>query len=873
MKTRLLGINGKLSAACLLLCLCGCGSAPQAVAPKDKSASDQPTGESIAEVAEPFSGLDSTVNAQKQSKEETPQAQVKPPVPKPTVEVPAPSKPSVPEPTAEQLKRWAMAPYERLQLLACRDSGKAGLLTSAVVIGDGETYVLAGSRLTAWKLDTDEPILDFSDPANEQVVKSFAAAPDGKWLASGDGKGNLQIWDLPDCKQRISKKIDSNGVAHVSISPDSTTIATTCFTGEVTIWDAAQLTLKKKFKVAEQALQNLLYVAPNRMAIAAEAASIWNIETGKQEHSLTTRGYHSTFALSPDAKRLAYSSEGKIEFWNIQERKNEGALTGSFGKDDLATFSPDGKFLVTASAFTIQIWDIASSQLVQVIDTFGWHTSSLNWLPKSSVLMIASQNGRVRFWGNSTTAAALGWKPLHRPLELPSKDSGEPAHPAQLMQVVDLRTIPKMPGATKTMTNDMMMTYSTPAPVEEAKVFYHYYLTRDGWSPTVDSASSPDAMNFTKQGFGLGLYFSKSADGSTQVNMSTSGNVDLRRLPKFDAVQPEIIYEADNTVMYRVKASLLDIETSLIRRLFDAGWTAYARLNSAKNEPADSRDMQFIRGATTLLVSIQRQPADPASYQVNYNKSLTTKSLPIPKDSGFIEFDGSTKPLMVASTAMTLEQTRDFYDKEMTAQGWLRRDTGKQFTEKSGWMTFIRGQCDVMIVLASLDSGKTQIYVGDGLENSSWQLQKVKKEDPRVAANGVEAADVPALNGWSIVKYDAEQKQIDFVAKGATTFKFAEAYSKELASRGWKTDGSGVKSAEYLLARFTKEKVELTLRATLRGDEIQASISGDGLLWTKTLPVAKQVIAYETWLRIHRYPAGLDLLDKYIAEMKTIAKE
>jgi hypothetical protein len=111
------------------------------------------------------------------------------------------------------------------------------------------------------------------------------------------------------------------------------------------------------------------------------------------------------------------------------------------------------------------------------------------------------------------------------------------------------------------------------------------------------------------------------------------------------------------------------------------------------------------------------------------------------------------------------------------------------------------------------------------------------------------------------------------VAKGTTTFAFAEAYTKEFESRGWKTDGSGVKSEDYLFAEFKKEKAEVILRATRRGDEIRATISGDGLLWSKALPVVKQVIAYETWLRIHRHPATLDLMDKYIVEMKATESE
>jgi hypothetical protein len=878
------GSSAKRLTLCLILCTVGCGvDAPSSA---EKQQPQTAANSAAAEVEQSFSGFDSAIEEKNAAASMPAKSNTPEPEPKQTAETnqatanraggasgqtpSAPPKPSVPAPTAEQLKRWEVAAFEPLQLLACRDSGQAGFLTDATAISDGSTYALAGNRLTTWAIDQDEPTHDFSDPANEQMVKSLCASPDGKWLATGDGKGSLQIWDLPDCKQRVAKKIYPSGVAHLTISPDSASIATASFTGEVTIWDAAQLTVKNKFTVAKQALQSILFIAPGRIAIAAQDATIWNTESGKQEHTLTSGGYYSTFALSADGKQLAYGNEGRIEFWSISEGKVDGTLIGSFSNNDLAAFSPDGKLFITASKFVIQVWDVASARLVQVIDMFGWETVALNWLPKSSMLMIASQNGRVRFWGNASSATSMGWKPIHSPIDPPNQDSDESASPAQLMQVVDIRTLPKLPGATTIAANEMLVNYSAPVKIDEAKVFYHYYLTRGGWTQTFDSATAPDAMNFTQQGFGLSIYLSQNADGSTQVNLNTSGNIDLRRAPRYDIASPEIVYEAKNNVMYRVKAKLIDIETALLRRFFDAGWTAYARLNTSKNEPVNSRTLQFIRGATTILVSIEPQPAEPASYHISYSEFLNTKSLPIPKDAGFIEFDGSTQPLMVASTAMTLEQTRDFFDKQMAAQGWLRRDSGKLFKEKTGWMDFIRGQCDVSIVLEALESGRTQIRVGEDLQSASWQLKKPQEPDPKVALNGIEAADIPALNGWSIVKYDAEQKEIDLVAKGATTFAVAEAYGRELESHGWKTDGSGVKSDEYLLAEFTKEKVELTLRATLRGGDVQATLSGDGLLWNKPLPVAKEVIAYETWLRIHHHPASLELLDKYIAEMKAL---
>lgn len=844
---------------------------------QDSSSSTAATSETAAEIAaeieKPFDSFESEVSQQAAPQPKDLTAQV----PKANLTgseraaTAQPAMPTIAPPSAEQLKAWSTEPYEALQLVACRDGGKAGFLTGVEVFGDQDRYTLAGSRMTAWSLAKEEPEFDFSDPNNEQLIKSFVAAPDGKWVASGDSKGNLQIWDTADFKQRLAQKIFSSGVAHLSVSPDSQEIATASYEGEITVLDATQLTLKHKFRVAKQALQHILFIAPGRLAVAAQDTTIWDTKNGKLEHTLSTGGYQATLAVSSDGKRLAYSDDSKLNIWNIQDSKLESTLVGGFSNNDLAAFSADGNRLVTASKFLIQIWDVTHVRLLQVIDTFGWDTVDLQWLPKSDMLLIASENGRVRIWGSMTAAAAHGLKPLHAPMELPSPESGVPANPAQLMQALDIRTFPKLPGALLRMASDSLLDYSAPVTIEEAKTFYEHFMTRDGWSRATSAMTAADSAVYHKQGFRLYVTLYSNGNGTTQINLNHAGNFDLRNLPKYDAKPPEIVYENENSVQYRIKADLLDIETTLIRKFYAAGWTSYARLNSSHNDEVDGRDLQFIRGATTLQVSIDRPPVAPTDYHVSYNSFLTTKSLPIPKDAGFVEFDGSTEPYLVASTAMNLTQTRDYFDQEMASDGWLRRDSGKQFKEKTGWMDFIRGQCDVNIVLESLSNGRTQIRVGEGLENTSWQLKKVPEPDLKVAAMGIEAADVPMLNGWKITKYNSEEKQIDLVADNTTTFAVAEAYSKVFESQGWKSDGSGVKSNEYLLARFSKGKAELTLRATLRDNHINASISGDGLIWTKPLPVAKQVIPYETWLRINRHPATLDLLDKYTSEMKEIA--
>ena len=78
-------------------------------------------------------------------------------------------------------------------------------------------------------------------------------------------------------------------------------------------------------------------------------------------------------------------------------------------------------------------------------------------------------------------------------------------------------------------------------------------------------------------------------------------------------------------------------------------------------------------------------------------------------------------------------------------------------------------------------------------------------------------------------------------------------------------------SDEYTFVTFTKGKAEIQIRAHLKESKgSTAGISGDGLLWTKPLPVAPVRVSYETWLRRDRRDATLDRLDEFEAEMKKI---
>ena len=129
------------------------------------------------------------------------------------------------------------------------------------------------------------------------------------------------------------------------------------------------------------------------------------------------------------------------------------------------------------------------------------------------------------------------------------------------------------------------------------------------------------------------------------------------------------------TRSYRIEPT--EVEAAILKQFHELGWTAYTRLSSSYIEDPKSRSISMLQGGSVLTVFLGH-PSDAANEVfVQTTVNISNKTLPIPPDSGWIEFDNSTDLQMVVNTKMDLKRTVEFYDKEMAAEGWLARDAGR----------------------------------------------------------------------------------------------------------------------------------------------------------------------------------------------------
>ena len=795
----------------------------------------------------------------------------------PSSETAVPESPA--KPSAEQIEKWNVHEFEPLELLACYDGFDDPLVLCIALSPDRTQFVLGGTKLMLWNVKDAHPVHELLTRSNtddrESPVRCVAISADGKWIAAGDEKGIVRICTLGGSEPSVIQAHDGH-IAALSFSPDSHLLATTSYSGEVILWQLPSGTKLKSLKMSDQEISRLEFLSDNLLAAAGGETCVWNVESGQKAAKLTAKYVTGpALALSADRRLLAFGdADSSVQLWDAQSSKLTGAALGGAGAH-LIAFSPDGNWIATCSRDAIHIWDIATGSVVQVIDADGGPTSGLAWI-SSGALIVASGTGRVNIWGPAAAPAALGIERIQLPklATTPAGNHGSLSS-AQLERVIDTRSFPRLPGAVPQWSNFQMCSYVVHASLRDAALFYRYYLGKSGWKEVAGLVVQP-GLAFHKDDCELTVSFppataeDSGGEGELQVSLHFAGNYDARWLPKISPISSNSSWDSFSSVSYRTKANLTDVEAGLLKQFHDAGWTAYTRLASAGSEEPDSRHISMLQGGSELTIFIGHPADSRQELAVQTSVSVTNKSLPIPPDSGWIEFDNSTDVQLVANTKMDLEKTIQFFDAQMAADGWLAREAGRHVHEGKAWLPYIRGQEQVLLRLLPLADGGTRVVVGDAA-SSSWQLKapdvekREKSEHP-----GIQAAAFTLPAGATAVKYDVDEKQIDFELPGVAPTKLGEQFIAQMEALNWKREGAGIISDDYTFITFSKDGQEIQIRAHADGQKASAMIGGDGLLWDQPLPGPPTRVSYGTWLRRGHKNATLDLLDEFIAEMHKI---
>ncbi|KIK43720.1 hypothetical protein CY34DRAFT_11561 [Suillus luteus UH-Slu-Lm8-n1] len=222
---------------------------------------------------------------------------------------------------------------------------------------DGKKIASGGlidSAVKLWDVDTGKVIKILTGHTNSLRVKSVSWSPDGGRVVSGLDDGTFRVWDVESGKTILGPINAGDNIGAVCYSPDAKMIATG---SRLKIWDANSGELLKTFEKVSSTC--LAWTSDGKTLIAA-GAGITKIDTATWTVLDSYKWIIAfTISLSPNERILAIPSSHAVELWDLDTIEPIGTPPHHQGRVNSATFSADGKFLVTCCKDHICTWDVS----------------------------------------------------------------------------------------------------------------------------------------------------------------------------------------------------------------------------------------------------------------------------------------------------------------------------------------------------------------------------------------------------------------------------------------------------------------------------------------------------------------------------------
>ncbi|MDY7008268.1 MAG: caspase family protein [Cyanobacteriota bacterium] len=274
------------------------------------------------------------------------------------------------------------------------------------------------------------PVLNFNLENNTEFFRSESKrqtfSPDGKMQVTVNNKRNVSIRKNDGSWSKTFQAHDTE-ITAVRFSPDSQTIATGSWAGQIKLWKldgTLYKTLKDNNKKAHYKSVNALDFSHDGEIIASASddkkVKLWN---QKGELLRTLHGHQSVVwdvSISPDSKMIASASNDEtVKLWD-----QEGKLLRTFkGHNDVVravAFSDNDTILASASDDgTVKLWCISSdnsddstvkpwcpnedTQSLKILKHSFDRLHGVIFLPNNNTILTARGHGNVTFWSQDGT--------------------------------------------------------------------------------------------------------------------------------------------------------------------------------------------------------------------------------------------------------------------------------------------------------------------------------------------------------------------------------------------------------------------------------------------------------------------------------------
>jgi WD40 repeat protein len=338
--------------------------------------------------------------------------------------------------------------------VATLEGRHTGLVTHLAFAPDSKQVITTSGDYTArlWNIAADHSLATLDDKFNH-----VAYSPDGRLLVTLNQivPTTAQLWDVATGRKLKGFAINESA-RNVSFSPDGGRLAVACEDGTAQVWDISEGKLLLTLDASEDKRPIVTATfTPDGARILTRSLSstvnLWDAQSGKNVAKLPSAYFSGTRIFSPDGKRMVvqisdkkaflydthtgaqleplegdlprelgfgggqvdFSKDGRsiiivqiktAQVWDAQTRKLRFTLQDFHAGDvTAATFSPDGKLLLTASEDnTAKLWDAWTGKLLATLQRHKGGVTNAEFSPDGQLIATSGRDGTVRLWDTAT---------------------------------------------------------------------------------------------------------------------------------------------------------------------------------------------------------------------------------------------------------------------------------------------------------------------------------------------------------------------------------------------------------------------------------------------------------------------------------------